>query len=70
MLISSIYCDSVFKEVRVTPTRMTIPPNKASRVGISPTNIKAKISAIAGVKYKEIVASDTPTLLIVYAKQI
>lgn len=70
MLISSIQCDSVFKEVRVTPKSMIIPPNKASRVGISPTNMKAKRSAIAGVKYKEIVASDTPTLLIVYAKQI
>lgn len=56
--------------VIVTPINVVTPPMIATILGTSPSIKYAKISETAGVKYRAIVASETPTLFIVYAKAI
>ena len=56
---------SAFADVIVTPINVIIPPMIATKVGTSPNIKYANTSETAGVKYNEIVASDTPIFCIV-----
>ncbi len=54
-----------FVDVMVTPINVITPPIIANKVGTSSSIKYASIRETTGVKYKEVVASDTPTFCIV-----
>lgn len=50
-----------------TPTKTTTPPITDRNVGISPSQIHEITIASAGVRYKELVASEAPCFDVAYA---